>query len=173
MVTRLTGKTGARSAGRLGSALPARTTVTRRSRNVSAARGVTCPRASNSTVVPGSISRASVSVMIANLRTAMSVGTLDYANEWKVAVLLVEIKSVPDDEPVVDGEADVLDRYIHLTSRRFAQQARGLQHLGRPRPGHVLKVGQRQSRIDDVLDDDDIAPFDRPAQVLEYLNLPG
>src|SRR6185503_15485654 len=98
MVMRFTGETGARSAGRLGSAVPARTTVTRRSRNVSAARGVTCPRASNSTVVPGSISRASVSVMIANLRTATLIGPLHHTDERQAAVLLVEIQAVPDHE---------------------------------------------------------------------------
>src|SRR5689334_5629751 len=58
--------TGARSAGIAGSIDPAGTTVTRRSRSVSAASGVTCPPFASSTVAPRSICRASASVMIWN-----------------------------------------------------------------------------------------------------------
>src|SRR5437870_1918298 len=37
----------------------------------------------------------------------------------------------------------------------------------------VLQVGQRQPRIDDVLDDHDIAPLDAAVEILENLHLAG
>src|SRR5438552_4158809 len=37
----------------------------------------------------------------------------------------------------------------------------------------VLQVRQRQSCIDDVFDDDDVAPLDAAVEVLEDLHLPG
>ena len=66
IATRRIADFGARSAGSAGSTEPAGTTVTRRSRSVSCASGVTCPPFDSSTVAPRSICRASASVMMSN-----------------------------------------------------------------------------------------------------------
>jgi len=64
IATRRTSATGARSAGSVGSPVPAGTTVTRRAASVSRASGVTWPPAASSTTDPMSSTRASASVMM-------------------------------------------------------------------------------------------------------------
>src|SRR5215471_13271836 len=108
---RTTGETGARSGGRLGSLVPAGTTVTRRAFNVSAASGVTRPPGSSSTVDPGSIRRASASLIRENRSTATSTPG-HHANVGQISVVLVHIESVADDESIVDGKTDVLHFHV-------------------------------------------------------------
>src|SRR5689334_20652436 len=142
--------TGARSAGIAGSIDPAGTTVTRRSRSVSAASGVTCPPFASSTVAPRSICRASASVMIWNTlvighrtsdlgprtsdlgRRTSDLGPrslLQHRDVRQVPVLLRVIQPVADDEVILDREADVIHLHVDLAPRRLAQEARGLQRF--------------------------------------------
>ncbi len=65
-------------------------TVTRRSRSVSAASGVTCPRGARTTVLPGSSTRASASVMMSN----------------RFSVILPEDDTAPPTDPWTHGPTD-------------------------------------------------------------------
>jgi len=38
---------------------------------------------------------------------------------------------------------------------------------------NVLQVGEREARVDDIFDDDDVAAFDAAIQVFDYLYLAG
>src|SRR6266542_2729790 len=121
---------GARSGGIAGSTEPAGTTVTRRSRSVSCARGVTCPPLASSTVAPISICRASISVMMSNRRIIcifLRPLLLQHRDERQVSVLLGVVEAVSDDKVILDREADVVDLYLHLPPRRLAQETRRLQ----------------------------------------------
>ena len=75
----------------------------------------------------------------------------------QIAILLGVVEPVANHEPILDREADVLDRDVDLPSRRLAEQTRRPQRLRRPGPQDILQVDQRQPGIDDVLDDDDVA----------------
>src|SRR5262245_49837682 len=171
MATRRISAFGARSAGIAASTEPAGTTVTRRSRSVSAASGVTCPPFASSTVAPRSIVRASASVMIWYTFTligyrlsAIGYRTSDLAPSLpqnrdirKVAVLLRVVEAVPDDEVILDREPDVVHLDLDFPARRLAEQARRLQRLRRACLQQVLQVMQRQAGVDDVLDENDVA----------------
>ena len=78
----------------------------------------------------------------------------------EVAIFLVVVESVADDEPVFDRESDVLDLDVHYPAGRLAQQARGPQGLRRPGAEDVLKIRERQPGVDDVFDDDDVSAFE-------------
>src|SRR5262245_13752673 len=110
--------TGARSSGSDGSTGPVRTTVTRRSVSVSCASGVTWPPDASSTLLPGSIVRASASVVMSK-----RLAPIEHRDMGEVPVLLGVIESVADDEPILNRKPDVLDDDIHQPARRFAEQA--------------------------------------------------
>src|SRR3954462_9716736 len=88
------------------------------------------------------------------------------ADVRKLSVALRVIKSVPDHELVLDREADVLDLHVDFPARRLAQQAGGAQVRRRAGTQDVLEIGERQAGVHDVLDDHNVAAFDRRPQIL-------
>ena len=96
---------------------------------------------------------------------------VDDRDVGEIPVLLAEVEPIADHELVLDREADVIDLHLDLPSRRFAEQTGGAQRSRRARPQDVLQVGERQTGIDDVLDDDDVAVLDAVAEILEQLHL--
>ena len=91
----------------------------------------------------------------------------------KGPVLLGIIQPVSNHEFVFDREADVLDLDVNLPARRLAEETRGTQMTRRSGADDVLQIRQRETRVDDVLDDHDIAPLDAAVEILEDLYLAG
>src|SRR5436190_7740111 len=92
---------------------------------------------------------------------------IQYAHVGQVPVSLGEIEPVPDHEPVGDLEADVADGHVDFAPIRLGQESADLQ-AGRLAGLEVPhQVRECQPRIDDVLDDKDVAALDVDVQVLE------
>src|SRR6266550_6076860 len=102
-----------------------------------------------------------------------SVLVADDGNVREVSVLLAIVQPVSNHEFVFDGESDVFHFDIDLPAGRLAQKTRRAQAPRRARAQDVLQVGQRQSRIDDVFDNQHVAPLERAVEILEDLHLPG
>ena len=83
-------------------------------------------------------------------------------------VALVEVEPVADEELVRHREADVTDREVVDESPVGAvEEGDGVQRRGRAQRQRLADVVERQTRVDDVLDEQDVAAFDRGVQVLE------
>ena len=95
------------------------------------------------------------------------------ADERQMAELAGIVETVSDDEFVLDLEADIFDLDVDLPPARLAQQARGSQALRVSRSEHVLEIVQRQTGVDDVFDDNDVAALQRGVEVLEKPHLAG
>src|SRR3954447_16627989 len=85
----------------------------------------------------------------------------------QVAVALVVVQAVADDEGVRDVEADVLHVDRHLLGLRLAEQREDLDRgwAARVQVRHQPREGQ--SGVDDVLDDQHVAAADVGVEVLE------
>src|SRR5205823_4721375 len=90
----------------------------------------------------------------------------------EVSVLTGIVQPVSHDELVLDAEPDVIDLDVNLPPRRFAEQARRAHVARGTRLEDVLQVREREPRVDDVFDDQDVAPFDRAVEILDQLYLP-
>ena len=55
----------------------------------------------------------------------------------------------------------------------WAEKAGAAQAARRTGTKDVLQVGERQAGVDDVLDDDDVAPLDPRIEILQELDLSG
>ena len=84
------------------------------------------------------------------------------------AVSLVGVEAVADEELVRDDEADVPDRQVGdeaaigpVEQRHDGERARPAQRE------RLAEESKRQAGVDDVLDDEDVAPFDVGVEVLE------
>jgi hypothetical protein len=86
----------------------------------------------------------------------------------EVAVPLVQVEAVADEELVGDGEADVPDGQVldEAPVRTVEERDRGERARGAELE-RAAEVVERQARVDDVLDDQDVAPLDRGVEVLE------
>src|ERR1043166_9397616 len=85
----------------------------------------------------------------------------------KIPVLLSVVEAVADDEVILDREADVLDGHVDLPARRLAQQTRRAQRFRIARAENLVGGGERQTGVDDVVDDNDVASVERQVEVLE------
>ena len=87
----------------------------------------------------------------------MSKTTAHYGS-WRSPITadLITAKTISPVEVIVDGEADVLDRHVHLPARGLAQEARGAQRARVSRPEDLLQVGERQAGVHNFLDDDGV-----------------
>src|SRR3954447_23864655 len=96
-----------------------------------------------------------------------------HADVGQVPVALGEVEAVADHELVRDLEADVADGNVDLAPFWLRQQRADLEarRLARLQVPH--QVGEGQPRIDDVLDDEDVAPVDVDVEVLEDPDDPG
>jgi len=91
----------------------------------------------------------------------------------KVAVALVEVEAVADEELVGDREAHVAHRQVldespvgPVEQRRRGQRRRVAERQG------LAEVVEGKARVDDILDDDDVAAGDLRVEVLQQAD-PG
>src|SRR5215207_4224037 len=85
----------------------------------------------------------------------------------EVAVPLVVVQAVADGEAVGDLEADVAGGKVDLPALGLGQQGAHLQRRRIARAEVAQQVLQGQAGVDDVLDDEHVAPLDRRVEVLE------
>src|SRR4051794_39089298 len=85
----------------------------------------------------------------------------------KVAVALGVVEPVADREAVRDLEADEADGKLDLAPRGLRQQRADLKRGRVARAEVAHEVLQRETRVDNVLDDQDVAALDRLVEVLE------
>jgi 5-methylthioadenosine/S-adenosylhomocysteine deaminase len=101
------------------------------------------------------------------------VNSLNEADVRQVPELFRVVEPVPDDEVVVDGEADVLDLHVHLATGRLAEEARRAQHPRIARTQNILEVGEGQTGVDNVLDDEDVLAVERGVEVFREPDFAG
>ena len=83
-------------------------------------------------------------------------------------VALVEVEPVADEELVRHRETDVTDReVVDEPPVGAVEEGDRVQRRGRAQRQRLADVVERQTRVDDVLDEQDVAAFDRGVQVLE------
>ena len=91
---------------------------------------------------------------------------LQHADVRQVAVTLVVVEAVADDEGVGHLEAGVVRINVRLTARGLVHQ-RGDRDGGRLADLEIaLEVVQRHARVEDVLDEDDVPALDGLGEVL-------
>src|SRR3989442_2762745 len=98
---------------------------------------------------------------------------LDDGDVRQVAILLGEVEAVADDEPIGNLEADVLDLHVDLPPRRLTQQAGRPQRLWTARAEDILQIRERETGVDDVLDDDDALAVEGRIEIFEETHLAG
>jgi len=80
------------------------------------------------------------------------------------------VETVADNEFVLDLESDIFHGNVDLTAARLAQQARGSQRFRLAGAQHVLEIMERETRIDDIFDDNDVPALQRGIEILEQAN---
>lgn len=86
----------------------------------------------------------------------------------QVAVALLEIEAVADEELVGDGEADVAHRQVVDQAPVGAvEQGRAAERAWPAQVEDAAQVVERQAGVDHVLDDEQVAPPDLDVQVLQ------
>jgi hypothetical protein len=84
------------------------------------------------------------------------------------AVALVEVEAVADEELVRDDEADVADgQVVDEAAVRPVEQGDDGERARLAQRERLAEEAQRQSRVDDVLDQQDVAAADLGVQVLQ------
>jgi hypothetical protein len=84
----------------------------------------------------------------------------------------LQVEPVADEEVVGHGEADVAERDVVDEPPVGPVQQRAGRDLARAAQGERLdQVVERQARVDDVLDDEDVTPRDREVEILDQANL--
>src|SRR5215204_2317256 len=92
---------------------------------------------------------------------------VQYAHVGEIPVLLIEIQSVADDETVRNLEPHVADGHVDLASLRLREERADLERGGLTGLQVANQIGEGQPRVDDVLDDEHVAPLDVHVEVLE------
>src|SRR5450759_3677959 len=91
----------------------------------------------------------------------------------QVAVLLVQVEPVSDDELRPDREAEELDRDVPVLREVLLEQ-RGDPHGPRlPRREEIEDLPERQPRVDDVLEQQDVLSGDVHREVADQLDVPA
>ena len=85
----------------------------------------------------------------------------------QVPVPLAEIEAVADHEAVRDLEAHVAHGHVDLAPLRLRQKRAHLEARRLARLEIAHQIGERQARVDDVLDDEDVPALDVDVEVLE------
>jgi hypothetical protein len=86
----------------------------------------------------------------------------------QVAVTLVHVEAVPDEELVRHGEADVANRQVlDQAAVRPVEQRHCGQRAGRAQAEGAYEVVQGQAGVDDVLHDHDVPVLDARVEVLQ------
>src|SRR5206468_9510983 len=89
------------------------------------------------------------------------------ADVRKISVALGEIEAVADHEPVGNLEPDVAADDVVLASVGLRQQGADVERSGLASFEVPEEIGKREARVDDVLDNEDVAALDRDVEVLE------
>src|SRR6266567_7147229 len=85
---------------------------------------------------------------------------VEYGDVREIPVPLAEIEPVPDHELVRDLEARIADGDVDLPPRRLRQQGADLERSRVARLEVPDQVREREARVDDVLDDEDVPALD-------------
>ena len=86
----------------------------------------------------------------------------------QVAVLLLDVEAVADEELIRDREADVANREVlDEPAVRPVEQRRRRQRRGLPQRQRLAQVVEREAGVDHVLDDDDVPVGDLVVEVFE------
>src|SRR5918999_1099919 len=85
----------------------------------------------------------------------------------QVAVALREVEPVADHKAIRDLESDVADVDVDLTPLRLGHQRADLQRGRIARLQRAHEVGERQARVDDVLDHEHVSRLHVDVEVLE------
>src|SRR5690242_19994688 len=89
----------------------------------------------------------------------------------QVAISFGEVQAVTHDELVGNLEPKIIDRHFFLAPLKLVEQRRKL-HACRPARFQIgQQVTQREPRVDDVFDDDDVAAFDGDVQIFQDADL--
>jgi hypothetical protein len=81
---------------------------------------------------------------------------------------LLEIEAVADEELVGHREADVGDgELVDEAPVRTVEERHGCERAGAPEPERPCEVVERQSRIDHVLDEQEVAAADLGVEILQ------
>src|SRR5690625_1000405 len=91
----------------------------------------------------------------------------------QVAVLLSVVEAIADHELVRDIEPDITYVDAHLLRLGFPQQGTDLDRCGTPRTEVGDQPRQREPGVDDVFDDEYVAPADVVVEILEDAYDPG
>ena len=95
----------------------------------------------------------------------------DEAQIRQVAVALVELEAVADEELVGDREADVADgQVVDEPPVRTVEQGCDVQRAGVSEGHRADEVMHRQAGVDDRVHEQDVAAFDLGVQILEEAN---
>src|SRR5690349_18360146 len=92
------------------------------------------------------------SIPTARFHMRSLVASRELREHWQIAITLGVVESVADDEDVLDGETEVVDGDGHPAARRLVQQGANPHAGGLSARQEPLDVGQRETRIHDVLD---------------------
>ncbi len=88
-----------------------------------------------------------------------------------MAKLAGVVEAVSDDKLVLDLESDVFDLDVDLAAAGLAQEARGSKRFRLAGAHDVLQIMQRETGIDDIFDDNDVAPLQRCVEVFKQPHL--
>src|SRR5205085_1910692 len=92
---------------------------------------------------------------------------IEHTHIRQVSVPLREVEAVADHEPVRDLEADVAHGDVDLPALRLRQKRTDFQRRGLSRLQVAHQIGEGETGVDDVLDDEDLASLDVDVEVLE------
>jgi hypothetical protein len=86
----------------------------------------------------------------------------------EVPVALAEVEAVADEELVRDREADVTDgKVLDEPPVRPVEEGRRGERAGTPEAQRPDQIVQREAGVDDVVDEQDVAPDDVAVEILE------
>jgi hypothetical protein len=86
----------------------------------------------------------------------------------QVAVPLVQVESVADEQLVGDREADVGDRQVlDEPSVRTVEERDDGERLRPTEAKRLAEIVEREPGVDDVLDDQHVAPLDLRVEILQ------
>ena len=74
--------------------------------------------------------------------------------------MLGPVEAVADDEAILDGEAEVVDRHLDLGARRLVEERADLDARRMARAEELEQVRDGEAGVDDVLDEEDVLALD-------------
>ena len=93
-----------------------------------------------------------------------------YANIRQIPIAAVIVQSISYDKSVGDFKSIIIDRDIYFPARRLTEQRRNLYGSGPPFQEKGFQFAERNPRIYDIFDDEDIPAPDITVQVFTDLD---